>query len=77
MLFRKYIGKFVMVFMDDILVHSKLVIEHEEHLWHVLQILRENKLYAKLSKCEFFSSQVEYLRFGVSKDGMLVDPKNI
>jgi hypothetical protein len=43
----------------------------------VLQILRENNKYAKLSKCEFFSSQVEYLRFGVSKDGMLVDPKNI
>jgi hypothetical protein len=77
MLFQKYIEKFVMVFMDDILVYSKLVAEHEEHFQHVLQILRENKLYAKLSKCEFFSSKVEYLGFIVSRDGMLVDPRNI
>jgi hypothetical protein len=61
----------------DILVYSKLVAKHEEHFRHVLQILKENKLYAKLSKCEFFSSQVEYLGFIVSRDGMLVDPKNI
>jgi hypothetical protein len=50
----QYIGSFVIVFMDDILVYSKLVTKHEEHLQHVLQILRENKLYAKLSKCKIF-----------------------
>lgn len=64
-----------MVFMDDILVYSKLVAKHEEHFQHVLQILKENKLYEKLNKFEFFSSQVEYLGFIVSRDGMLIDPK--
>ncbi len=47
MLFWKYLGKFVLIFMDDILIYSKLVVEHEEHFWQGLQILRENKLYAK------------------------------
>ncbi len=66
-----------MVFMDDILVYSKLVTEHEKHLQHVLPILRENKLYAKLSKCKFFSSQVETLGFIVFRDGMSTNLKII
>jgi hypothetical protein len=77
MLFQKYIGNFVMVFMDDILVYSKLVIVHEEHLQHVLQIFRENNLYAKLSKFEFFFSQVEYLGFIIFRDGMSANLKII
>jgi hypothetical protein len=76
-LFQKCIGNFVMVFMDDILVYSKLVTKHEEHLQHVLQIFRENKLYAKLSKFEFFLSQVEYLGFIIFRDGMLANLKII
>jgi hypothetical protein len=60
-----------MVFMDDILVYSKLVTKHEEHLQHVLQIFRENKLYAKLSKFEFFFCQVEYLGFIIFRDAYM------
>ena len=51
--FMEYLDKFVMVFIDDILVYSKNEEEHEEHLCLVLQKLRKNQLYAKLSKCEF------------------------
>jgi hypothetical protein len=51
--FMEYLNKFVVVFIDDILVYSRNKEEHEEHLRLVLQKLRENQLYAKLSKCEF------------------------
>ena len=51
--FRPYVDQFVMVFIDDILVYSKDVHEHEQHLRIVLKTLREKKLYAKLSKCDF------------------------
>ncbi|WVZ89637.1 hypothetical protein U9M48_036016 [Paspalum notatum var. saurae] len=51
--FMEYLDKFVVVFIDDILIYSKTEEEHEEHLRLVLQKLREHKLYAKLSKCEF------------------------
>ncbi|XP_057248893.1 uncharacterized protein LOC125498681 [Beta vulgaris subsp. vulgaris] len=51
--FRPYLDKFVVVFIDDILIYSKDVSEHEEHLRTVLQVLKENRLYAKFSKCEF------------------------
>jgi hypothetical protein len=52
--FTKYLDKFVIVFLDDILVYSKLEEEHEHHLRMVLQVLREHQLYAKLSKCSFY-----------------------
>ena len=51
--FRPYLDQFVVVFIDDILVYSKNEEEHEQHLRIVLQTLRENQLYAKLSKCDF------------------------
>jgi hypothetical protein len=51
--FMDYLDTFVVIFIDDILVYSKSEAEHEKHLWLVLQRLREHKLYAKLSKCEF------------------------
>ena len=50
----KYLDKFVVVFIDDILIYSKMKEEHDEHLQIILQVLREHKLYAKFSKCEFF-----------------------
>jgi hypothetical protein len=50
----KFLDKFVLVFIDDILIYSKNIEEHEEHLRIVLQVLREHQLYAKLSKCDFF-----------------------
>jgi hypothetical protein len=51
--FMDYLDTFVVIFIDDILVYSKSEVEHEKHLKLVLQRLREHKLYAKLSKCEF------------------------
>ena len=59
--FRPYLDKFVIVFIDDILVYSKSKQEHQQHLTAVLQTLRENQLYAKLSKCEFWLEQVNFL----------------
>jgi hypothetical protein len=52
--FREYLDKFVIVFLDDILVYSRTEEEHEQHQRMVLQVLRENQLYAKLSKCSFY-----------------------
>src|SRR5262249_19825187 len=54
--FRQYLDKFVMVFIDDILIYSRKAEEHDEHLRIVLQTLREHQLYTKLSKCEFFGA---------------------
>ena len=59
--FHDYLDKFVLVFLDDILVFSKTLEEHEEHVRKVLARLRESKLYAKLSKCELFKQEVEFL----------------
>ena len=52
--FRNYLDKFVIVFLDDVLVYSKIEEEHEQHLRMVLQVLREHQLYVKLSKCSFY-----------------------
>jgi hypothetical protein len=60
-IFRNYLDKFVIVFLDDILIYSKSEEEHEHHLRLVLQELREHQLYAKLSKCYFYQKQVHYL----------------
>ncbi|KAL0537653.1 hypothetical protein IC582_026636 [Cucumis melo] len=59
--FREFLDTFVIVFIDDILIYSKTESEHEEHLRMVLQTLRDNKLYAKFSKCEFWLKQVSFL----------------
>ena len=72
--FQEYLDRFVIVFIDDILVYSKSQEEHEEHLRMVLQILRDGKLYAKLKKCEFWLNQVVFLRHVISRDGITVDP---
>ncbi|XP_016195417.1 uncharacterized protein LOC107636419 [Arachis ipaensis] len=62
---------------DDILDYSKTAKEHEEHLRIVLQILKERKLYAKLSKCEFWKEEVKFLGHVVSKGGIAVDPSKV
>ena len=54
----KYLDKFVVVFIDDILIYSKTKEEHDEHLHIILQVLREHKLYAKFSKCELFKDKI-------------------
>ena len=56
--FQPYLGKFVVVFVDDILIYSQSEWEHEYHLRIVLQLLRDHKLYAKFSKCEFWLTEV-------------------
>jgi hypothetical protein len=75
--FMEYLGKFVMVFIDDILVYSRSEEENEEHLHLVLQKLRDHKLYVKLSKCEFRLKQVTFLGHVISKGGISVDPSKI
>lgn len=72
-IFRPYLDNFVLVFFDDILVYSKSLEEHEKHVCKVLQLLRENKLYVKKSKCMFCTSQIKYLGFIVSEEGISVD----
>ncbi|KAL0541606.1 hypothetical protein IC582_021659 [Cucumis melo] len=71
--FREFLDTFVIVFIDDILIYSKTEAKHEEHLRIVLQTLRDNKLYAKFSKCEFWLKQVSFLGHVVSKAGVSVD----
>ncbi|KAL0561349.1 hypothetical protein IC582_001774 [Cucumis melo] len=75
--FREFLDTFVIVFIDDILIYSKTEAEHEEHLRMVLQTLRDNKLYAKFLKCEFWLKQVSFLGHVVSKAGVSVDPAKI
>jgi hypothetical protein len=65
--FMDYLDKFVLVFIDDILIFSKNEKEHNEHLHLVLQKLRENQLYAKLSKCEFSLKEVSFLGHIISE----------
>jgi hypothetical protein len=75
--FMEYLDEFVVVFIDDILVYSRSEEEHEEHLCLALQKLRENRLYTKLSKCEFWMKQVAYLGHVISKGGISVDPSKV
>jgi hypothetical protein len=75
--FMEYLDKFIMVFINDILVYSRSEEEYEEHLRLVLQKLRDNKLCAKLSKCEFWLKQVAFLGHIISKGGIYVDPSKI
>ncbi|GJX47333.1 retrotransposon protein, putative, ty3-gypsy subclass [Tanacetum coccineum] len=75
--FHEYLDKFVIVFIDDILVYSKTREEHEDHLRIVLEILRQKKLYAKFSKCDFWLGQVAFLGHIVSADGISMDPAKV
>jgi hypothetical protein len=75
--FRDYLDKFVIVFLDDILVYSKSEEEHDQHLRMVLQVLREHQLYAKLRKCSFYQRQIHYLGHIISEEGIVVDPEKV
>jgi hypothetical protein len=75
--FIEYLDKFIVVFIDDILVYSRSEEEYEERLCLALQKLREHRLYAKLSKCEFWMKQVAFLRHVISKEGISVDPSKV
>jgi hypothetical protein len=71
--FMEFLDKFVVLFIDDILVFSKTEEEHEKHLRLVLEKLRSNKLYAKFSKCEFWLTKVAFLGHVISVGGVSVD----
>jgi hypothetical protein len=73
----EYHDRFVVVFIDDILIYSKSDSDHEEHLRLVLQKLRDNQLYAKFSKCEFWIDEVPFLGHIISNGGILVDPAKV
>jgi hypothetical protein len=75
--FMEYLDKFVVVFIDDILIFSKNEEEHDEHLRLVLQKLRENQLYAKLNKCEFWLKEVSFLGHIISEGGIFIDPSKV
>jgi hypothetical protein len=75
--FMECLDKFVVVFIDDILVYSRGEEKHEEHLRLALQKLQENRLYAKLSKCEFWMKQVAFLGHVISKGGISMDPSMV
>jgi hypothetical protein len=71
------LNRFVMVFIDDIIVYAENKREHEEHLSIVLTRLREHKLYAKFSKCEFWLKEVQFLGNILSEKGISVDPSKL
>jgi hypothetical protein len=75
--FMEYLDKFFVVFIDDILIFSKTEEEHEKHLRMVLEKLRSHQLYAKFSKCEFWLTEVAFLRHVISTGGILVDPSMV
>ena len=75
--FMEYLDKFVVVFIDDILIYSKNDEEHAEHLKLVLGKLREHQLYAKFSKCEFWLKEVAFLGHVLSAGGVAVDPSKV
>jgi hypothetical protein len=76
-IFIEYLDKFVVVFIDDILIYSKNEEEHEEHLRLVLQKLREHELYAKFSKCEFRLKELLFLGHIITNRGIAVDPSKV
>jgi hypothetical protein len=75
--FMEYLDRFVVVFIDDILIYSKNDSDHEEHMRMVLQKLRDNQLYAKVTKCEFWLDEVPFLGHIISKGGISVDPAKV
>ena len=75
--FKKYLDKYVIVFIDDILIYSKTQEEHAEHLRITLEVLRKVQLYTKFSKCEFWLQEVQFLENVVNKEGIKVDPIKI
>ena len=76
-IFQEELDVFVVIYIDDILIFSKSEEEHVGHVQHVLEKLCQNKLFAKLSKCEFAKDKVEYLGHIVSAQGVHPDPKKV
>ncbi|GJT03407.1 putative reverse transcriptase domain-containing protein [Tanacetum coccineum] len=74
---KPYLDKFVIIFIDDILIYSKNKKEHEEHLKAILELLKKEELYAKFSKCEFWFPKVQFLDHVIDSQGIHVDPTKI
>ncbi len=72
-----YLDRFVLVYLDDILIYSKSVSEHLEHLKAVLTVLREQKFYCKRSKCLFAAKEVDYIGHLLTPLGVSVDPRKV
>jgi hypothetical protein len=75
--FMEYLDKFVVVFIDDILIFYKNEVEHDKHLHMVLQKLRENQLYTKLNKCEFWLKEVSFVGHIIYEGGISIDPSMV
>src|SRR5437868_1229306 len=76
-IFQPYLDKFVIVYLDDILIYSKTKEEHLKHVHIILETLRKHQLYAKLAKCEFIKQRVEYTGHFISEQGITVDSRKI
>ena len=76
-LFEKEISSFILVYLDDILIHSRSIGEHWEHLKCALGKLRRAKLFGRLHKCEFIKNKVDYLGFEVSQEGIRTSPEKV
>src|SRR6185369_1752224 len=74
---RKYLDHFVVVYLDDILIYSRNKTEHVKHVRQVMKTLIDAKLKAKISKCEFHKTEVEFLGFIISGKGVSMDPKKV
>ena len=76
-IFRPYLEQFVIIYLDDILIFSNNIVDHELHVRKVFEILRKHKLCAKLEKCEFSTSSTEFLGYIVSSSGISMDPSKV
>ncbi|WMV59378.1 hypothetical protein MTR67_052763 [Solanum verrucosum] len=76
-IFQKHLRKFILVFFDDILVFSRTLEEHVDHLRTTFELLVQHQLFAKESKCVFAAKKVEYLGHYISVDGVATDPKKV
>ena len=74
---KPYLDKFIIVFIDDILIYSKTQADHEQHLRLTLELLKKEQLFAKFSKCEFWLKEVQFLGHIVNEQGIHVDPSKI